>query len=259
MANTDSIWQDKKIHESNKKDSGTITKLIVQYFLKTIGVPLNLKKVVLQDTIAKNISFLGLGILMFTSTFVKKLSLSAVGAACLSLGAAGSVQAITLSPGAWNSFIFGDVGEVANPGTFDFTVPTQGGILKVTDSYSVGDAFDIFNLGILLGATPFVEQGETITGDPDEAYADSNYSSGSFILAAGNYSISIKPSVSPAQIGKAYIRWDAATIPTDDTELPTDNGGARSVPEPNSVLSMLALGAIGVVSNLKRKLQVKDQ
>ncbi|MCP2730194.1 PEP-CTERM sorting domain-containing protein [Limnofasciculus baicalensis] len=192
---------------------------------------------------------------MFTSTFVKKLSISAVGAACLSLGAAGSAQAITLSPGGWNDFIFGDVGEVANPGTFDFTVPKQGGILKVTDAYSVGDVFDIFNLGTLLGGTSFVEQGESITGDPDKAYADSHYSSGRFVLAEGNYSISIKPSVSPAQIGKAYIRWDEAIIPT---EPPTDNGVA-SVPEPSSVLSLLALGAIGIVSNLKRKLQIKAE
>ncbi|HBE21135.1 MAG TPA: hypothetical protein DEG17_18000 [Cyanobacteria bacterium UBA11149] len=182
---------------------------------------------------------------MFTSKFVKNLSISALGAACISLGAVGSAQAITISPGEWNPFIFGKEGEVAKPGNFDFIVPKQGGILKVTDAFSVGDVFDIFNNGTFLGSTSFVEEGDLITMDPDEAYGDSNYSSGTFILGEGSYSISIKPSVSPATIGKAFIRWDEATIPTDDT-------GSKSVPEPTSVFSILGLGIIGVVSGKKQ-------
>ena len=196
---------------------------------------------------------------MFTSNLVKKLSMSAVGAAFISLGAAGSAQAITISPSEWNPFIFGEVGQVANPGTFDFTVPTQGGILEVTDVLSKGDVFDIFNFGTLFGSTKFVPIDDMTTANPDEAFVDPTYSSGSFVLAGGSYSISIKPSVSPAEIGMAYIRWDEATIPTDNGGLPTDNGVEKSVPEPSSVVSLLALGIIGMVSTMKRKLQTKAE
>ena len=130
----------------------------------------------------------------------------------------------------------GDNSLEAGAAPWEFFVPASGATLKVTDAFSRGDVFKIFNFDTFVGSTSLVEVDNSLvqTNDPEIAFADSSYSSGIFELSPGKHSIKIIPSVSPFQIGAAYFRVE--TIEHQDE--PT------SVPEPSSVLALLALGSL---------------
>lgn len=146
----------------------------------------------------------------------------------------------------------GCVGSVAGNSIFvdsppwQFTAPTTGATLKVTDAFFRGDIFDIFDFGEYLGSTSFVtllEEELPKTSNPETAFTDSTYSSAAFKLAPGEHSITIALKQSPFELGAAYFRVDEDEI----VEQPA------YVPEPTSVISLLVLGMMGTGLALRKK------
>ena len=154
---------------------------------------------------------------MSTATLIKKVSIVVAGAVAISVVSGESTQAITLDAGTWKYFDFFDIGQPTIPPSFEFTSPTTGDLLKVTDAFLQGDTFQVFDFGQLLGETsPVSINGNPLdyTSDPDTAFADLNYSRGVFFLTSGNHSITITPIKSPFEDGRGYVRRDPAPIPT---------------------------------------------
>jgi hypothetical protein len=219
---------------------------------------------------------------------MKKLSIAMIGATFTALGVTATAQAATITAGLngaweagnntlraaattitvggpWNEFSFTTAGVPARgcspadpsglgcepssalnsvfvgPPAWEFVVPAAGVNLKVTDAFLNGDVFDIFDFGVLIGSTSAVGTGGACGSDPEVCFADPLISSGIFALAAGSHSLTITPSASPFGAGAAYFRVDEA----------------KPVPESASTVSILAFGALGAGSMLKRKQQQK--
>lgn len=164
--------------------------------------------------------------------------------------------------GSWYEFSFGQVGQQARgcapadpsasactPSSagnsvfagsppWEFEVSNLGAILKVTDAFLSGDAFNIFNFDTLIGTTSTPSQGGNCGSNPDDCFADPLVSKGAFDLAPGQYSLRIVPTASPFGNGAAYFRVDEV----------------KEVPEPASVLGLLAFG-LAAANRSKRKPQ----
>lgn len=122
---------------------------------------------------------------------------------------------------------------------WEFIAPEAGAILTVTDAFRQGDIYDVFDFGNLIGSTSVVIPTDETCGDnPETCFANPASSKGVFNLASGLHSITITPSASPFGAGAAYFRIDEAP---------------KSVPEPTTILGLLAVGA-GVV--MRRKAMV---
>lgn len=127
----------------------------------------------------------------------KTFFLSAVLLSALS----GHVQAVTLNAdGQWHAF---DVdSDLSNSGglewidldsntlSFDFTL-TGSAILKVVDGGFAGDRFQVFDNGLLVDQTSLAVNNypDGVGLDFDAAFANTSFSRGVFLLAAGNHSI----------------------------------------------------------------------
>lgn len=115
--------------------------------------------------------------------------------------------------GSWVPFSW-----TAGPGVFNdagagtFTGAFQ---LSVTDAGLDGDRFEIYDFGVLIGATSVPVDDGTFQGDPDLALADSRFSSGSFVLGAGPHSITIRTTQVSAGFpsGTGFVRLTAAALP----------------------------------------------
>ncbi|WP_226581245.1 hypothetical protein [Microseira wollei] len=183
----------------------------------------------------------------------------------LAIADAPGMQSNIVFGGSWYEFSFGQVGQdargckpadlfgpectpssagnsvFAGASPWEFEVGAAGAILKVTDAFSRGDAFSIFNFGTLIAATSTPSTGGYCGDNPDTCFADPLVSKGAFNLAPGQYSLRIVPTKSPFGRGAAYFRLDEVEV--------------KQVPEPVSVLGLLAFAAIGVANRLKRKPQ----
>lgn len=141
--------------------------------------------------------------------------------------------AITVDSG-WVPFSFGAVGSGASgqPFTFSSAGTTT---LTVTDAFLSGDRFEVFNFASSLGLTSApTSSGVDIFSNPDGALLDPQWSSGSWVLGAGSYSITITTVASPFGGGGAYLR--------------VDSGG--TVPDGSSTF---VLALIGLVAALKAR------
>lgn len=160
-----------------------------------------------------------------------QFSFSQVGVPALGCAPA-DPSGLDCDPGSAKNSVFADAP------AWKFLAPEAGAILKVTDAFFPGDVFNVFDFGNLIGSTSAANDGDSCGDNPDTCFADPLLSKGVFNLASGTHSITIVPTASPFEKGSAYFRIDSAA--------------AKSVPEPTSILGVLAvLGSAGVLKRRK--------
>ncbi len=98
-----------------------------------------------------------------------------------------------LDEGSWTAFKNCRLG-VHCPAPAPFTFATaSGACVSVTDAFLKGDQFEAFDDGKLLGRTsPPISDDGINERDPDLAFADPRWSSGTFIVGAGSHSIDVQ-------------------------------------------------------------------
>lgn len=126
----------------------------------------------------------------------------------------GTAQAVPITiGGGWQEFIWGEDGDAWNDeGAFTFVSESRTS-LKVTDVFSPGDQFEVYDDGVLIGTTSTPTAGGEPTNSFDEAYASPLWGSGEFFLEPGSHSITILTVVDPAGGGAGGLRVDLAAIP----------------------------------------------
>lgn len=167
---------------------------------------------------------------------VRKLILPLLLAASVSL----SVRNADASPlavfGIWNNFSFTDVGVLARgcyppdplglvcdpPGVssvllaepaWTFAAPTPV-VLKITDGYFSGDAFNVYDNGQLIGSTPIVDPGTICANFEDFCFSSPQISHAVFPLPAGAHSIEVRPTVVVDFFDGGFLRVDAVPEPS---------------------------------------------
>ena len=153
----------------------------------------------------------------------------------------------------WNSsvgvHVFNAPGYTSTSGTvlddpgsspWTFTAGIDGAQLIVTDLFTPGVLFSVFNGGSLLGHTSVpANGGGTCGNDPAACLNDPSSSHGAFFLAPGLSSISMMPLMAEAF---GFTTGEAAF------EIITPSG---STPEPGTV-GLFLLGAAGVLAAKRR-------
>jgi hypothetical protein len=130
--------------------------------------------------------------------------------------------------GGWVGFCFGADGSPATDGCQNDASSTSGNaftfasltnvLFQITDAFQKGDTFDVYDFGVLILSTPPVAiDGAGAVTDPDAAFADPTYSSGSIMLLAGAHSIDVFVRDSPFQSGGAYLQVTQAQVPEPGT------------------------------------------
>jgi hypothetical protein len=152
------------------------------------------------------------------------------GAASQSRGAGFAISSAAPVEGLWQEFSFTSVGvdargcDPADPGApgcspsssgnsefagappWTFTAPVGGAALTVTDAFSIGDRFEVFDSATSLGETSAVPSSGSCGDDPVPCLASASHRI--FILPSGPHSITITPTASPFGGGAAYFRVD---------------------------------------------------
>lgn len=92
--------------------------------------------------------------------------------------------------GTWTLFCWTmGVGSLNVEGAFTLTGPAT---LDVTDAFIDGDQFDVLDNNVSIGMTSTPTDTGAFQGDPDAAFADPDWSSGTFSLGSGGHSITIR-------------------------------------------------------------------
>ncbi len=113
----------------------------------------------------------------------------------------------------------GTVPADAPPWTF---LATGAALLTVTDAFEHGDAFEVYDFGVLIGKTPAAPPDFISCGNaPEPCLLDPLSSHASFSLGGGPHSITIVPYASPYFGGAAYFRAD---IPEPSTLVLSHTG-----------------------------------
>ncbi|WP_028312590.1 hypothetical protein [Derxia gummosa] len=121
--------------------------------------------------------------------------------------------------GSWHSFTFHGEGEPFAYEPFTFTLDTTA-LLTVTDLYLSGDRLAIYNNGVLLGLTSMPQGGiDDYVGSYDMALLDPRWSSASWQIGPGSYSITGTAVLSPWGVGAGGIRVITGAVPEADAAL----------------------------------------
>ena len=120
------------------------------------------------------------------------------------------------------AFFWNGAGVVFASDSFEFD---GRACITVTDDFFYGDQFRIYDNGGLLGdtSTPIAAAMAPPVG-PDAAYADPNYSSGTFVVQPGSHSITIEVIANPFDTGRGYIRIDTPGTAPYCPDAPTVPG-----------------------------------
>lgn len=153
-----------------------------------------------------------------------------MGAATATIAASPASAATLVLDGGWTQFNFGNVGSSWSD-SFDFTLAGTAE-LQVTDAFLSGDRFEVFINSISQGLTSApTSLGDQAQADFDLAFSDAKWSSGSFLLGPGSYTVTGTTVLSPFGGGGAGIQLISAQ---------------GAVPEPATwALMILGLGTIG--------------
>jgi hypothetical protein len=160
---------------------------------------------------------------------MKKLSLVLIVVLGLGMISAGMVQAdpIAVDTPLWYAFLFGlpgpdavgsSIANSTNPGNppWTYTAATATNV-KITDSFTAGDMFNLYDFGAFIGTTSTVPDTATGTNNPspDVDYLDPLLSHGLFTLPAGPHSLTITTfqNAQGNTDGVAFFRVDGVPIP----------------------------------------------
>ncbi|MEH2289726.1 MAG: DVUA0089 family protein [Nostoc sp.] len=185
-----------------------------------------------------------------------KLSLSTVGAAVITLGAAGTAQATTFTE-------VGDAGQTLNTAQ---NLPGSTNVIQGTISSS--DDADLFSFSwgggqfnaTTVGGTPFTfdtllqlfDSSGTLIAENDD-YQLTPQSTLNRFVDSGEYLLGISSFANFAESGPTYGSIGPGFSP--DSYSISLNQETASVPEPASLIGILGLGAFGITSVRKRKQQ----
>lgn len=228
---------------------------------------------------------------MSTATLLKKLSMAAAGAALIALGAGGAAQAATIfadTTGTDNnedpsfygvSFLEGSLNSFIQSISYNLSVDPDAFFDFDGDSNFVDATAPVIDLSSLVGLTASdisFSFANPVGGDPDHPslltinFAPSSFGVGDSFRFAADTDFLVSAPAPGSVFGIAGVPFSVtlengtsgsttfaqvsstrseATVFIDDT--PTD------VPEPASVLGLLAVSACGVGSTLKRKQKQK--
>jgi hypothetical protein len=106
-----------------------------------------------------------------------------------------------------------------------FTASGAGATLRITDGFTSGDRFEIFDFGLSLGLTSLPALDADCGDDPVPCFTNAAMSTGLFFLSAGNHSLTIIPVAALEGGGTGHFLVEA------------------TVPEP-ATLTLLATGLI---------------
>ncbi|HVP39398.1 MAG TPA: PEP-CTERM sorting domain-containing protein [Candidatus Saccharimonadales bacterium] len=173
---------------------------------------------------------------------VVTLLLAVVALAAVGAGSASAAAPLTLGTG-WTKFYWDATGETDPAGGYQVT-SADVFTIKMTDSYVVGDAFDLYDGGSLVLSTPSVPKTgvDVIDDDADAAYASPLYSHGYVTLLPGTHNLTINIRERALDGTGAVISGGGAFIRAD----------AGTIPEPHSLL-LLGMGLAGGALALRRR------
>jgi PEP-CTERM motif len=144
----------------------------------------------------------------------------------------GTDPAVVVGSG-WQEFNWGNAsGAADSQGPFTFTSAIATNLL-VTDAFVDGDQFAVFNYGVFIGTTSAPSNDGFSDPNPYADFADPRFSSGTFLLGPGSYSITLETigTAGGYSSGGAYLQVEAQGAP---------------VAEPATV-TMLGMGVVSLL------------
>jgi hypothetical protein len=209
---------------------------------------------------------------MLTSAIAQKISMAAAGAALMALSAGGAAQAATIVRGSIDS-IPGQPGFI-EVDYWDFTVNSAGkvsidvlanGIDFGNGASGLNSHLRLFRNDGSLNVSDFITHNNNASlrrGGRDgsvsgfDSFLSRSLDIGSYTLAISDSILSNREAVAGLQRNRISGTGDyQLTFTGDVTVRGVDNAEPTSVPEPASLLGLLAVGAFGAGSALKRKQQ----
>ena len=131
--------------------------------------------------------------------------------ACAFCAQAAGNDTITVDEGSWTIFKNCRLGvHCPAPAPFKFAT-ASGACVSVTDAFLKGDQFEVLDNETLLGTTsPPISDDGIKERDPDLAFEDPTWSSGTFTVGAGSHSIDVQLTGSlAAGPTAAFLRVDS--------------------------------------------------